>query len=198
MREIDTVNEYFEEIQNDLQEGIQDAIIQMREKKALTNCKSLSRLNPEKVAKILHLASIGVSQTAMVKKHSLNRSTIISVLTDYADYMGQFKQLGGKLAARSYLNLESLEEDIVDALRRRIEAGYIPEFKDLKEISIAKSNSQRQAMTARGEASQITEERKVYTQQDYEDTLMAAKKRLAKIREESVEAEVITQEDTNG
>ena len=53
-------------------------------------------------------------------------------------------------------------------------------------------------MTARGEASQITEERKVYTQKDYEDTLSAAKKRLAKIRQESIEAEVITKEDTDG
>ena len=184
---MEKTDDYYEEIQKDLEEGIQAAIIQIREKKALEHCRSLSRLDPQKVAKILHLASIGVSQTAMVKKHSLNRSTIVSVLTDYADYLGQFKQLGGKLAAKSYLNLESLEEDIVDALRRRVDAGYVPEFKDLKEISIAKSNSQRQAMTTRGEASSITEERKVYTQEDYEDTLKAAKDRLKKIKKAEVQ-----------
>ena len=33
-------------------------------------------------------------------------------------------------------------------------------------------------MTSRGEATQITEERKVVTQEDYEDTIKAAKKRL--------------------
>lgn len=175
--------EYFEEIQRNLKEGIEDAILQIREQKILEGCKSLSRINPEKVAKILHLSSLGVSQSSMVRHHELNRSTIISVLTDYADYLGKFRELGGKLSARSYLNLESLEEDMIDALRRKMDAGYIPEFKDLKEISIAKSNSQRQAMTARGEVSKIVEERKVISQEDYEDTLKAAKERLAKLKQ---------------
>jgi hypothetical protein len=175
--------DHFKEIQKHLQEGIEDAILQIREQKVLEGCKSLSRINPEKVAKILHLASLGVSQSSMVRHHELNRSTIISVLTDYADYLGKFRELGGKLSARSYLNLESLEEDIVDALRKRMDSGYVPEFKDLKEISIAKSNSQRQAMTARGEVSKITEERKVISQEDYEDTLNAARARLAKIKQ---------------
>ena len=71
-------------------------------------------------------------------------------------------------------------------MRARLESGYTPEFKDLKEISIAKSNSQRHAMTARGEASQITEERKVITQEDYEDTLKAAKERLQALKKADI------------
>ena len=51
-------------------------------------------------------------------------------------------------------------------------------FRDIKELSIAKSNAFRETMTSRGEATQITEERKVVTQEDYEDTIKAAKKRL--------------------
>lgn len=187
-------NEYHEEIKKHLKEGIEDAILQIREQKILEGCKSLSRVNPEKVAKILHLSSLGVSQSSMVRHHELNRSTIISVLTDYADYLGKFRELGGKLSARSYLNLESLEEDMVDALRRKMDAGYVPEFKDLKEISIAKSNSQRQAMTARGEVSKITEERKVISQEDYEDTLKAARERLAKLKKVE-EVEVLDEND---
>ena len=37
-------------------------------------------------------------------------------------------------------------------------------------------------MTSRGEATQITEERKVVTQEDYEDTLKAARERLNKMK----------------
>ena len=144
--------DYFDEIQQSLEEGIQDAILEIREKKITEGCKSLSRLNPTKVAKVLHLASLGVSQSSMVRHHNLNRSTIISVLMDYADYIGKFRELGGKLSGRSYLNLESLEEDIVEALRRKMDEGYVPEFKDLKEVSIAKTNSHRQAMTEIGRA----------------------------------------------
>jgi hypothetical protein len=55
-------------------------------------------------------------------------------------------------------------------------------FKDLKELSIAKANSAREALTARGEATQITEDRKVYTQEDYEATIKAAKDRIEKAR----------------
>ena len=168
------------EEEKQLNEGIKLAIKEVRENKALEKVNSLSRINPHKVAKILFLISTGVSQTQMVRKHRITRSTLVSVLTDYADYLGKFRELGGKLSARSYINLESLEEDVVEALRGKIEAGYVPDFKDLKEISIAKSNSQRQAMTTRGEASNITEERKVYTQEDYEDTLKAVRERMKK------------------
>ena len=175
--------DYFDEIQQSIEEGIQDAILEIREKKITEGCKSLSRLNPTKVAKVLHLTSLGVSQSSMVRHHNLNRSTIISVLMDYADYMGKFRELGGKLSGRSYLNLESLEEDIVEALRRKMDEGYVPEFKDLKEVSIAKTNSHRQAMTARGEVSKIVEERKIVSQEDYEDTLKAARERLAKLKQ---------------
>lgn len=172
--------------QEELEEGIRSAIEEVRDSKAFDKMNSLSRINPRKVGKILFLISTGVSQTQMVRKHKITRSTLVSVLTDYSDYLGKFRELGGKLSARSYINLESLEEDVVDALRRKIEAGYIPEFKDLKEVSIAKSNSQRQAMTARGEASNITEERKVYTQEDYEDTLKAVRDRIRKEKQADI------------
>ena len=60
-------------------------------------------------------------------------------------------------------------------------------FRDLKELSIAKANAFRETMTTRGEASSITEDRQVITQEDYEDTLKAAKDRLKKIKGEVIE-----------
>jgi hypothetical protein len=55
-------------------------------------------------------------------------------------------------------------------------------FRDLKELSIAKANASREALTARGEATSITEDRKVITQEDYEATIQAAKDRIAKAK----------------
>jgi len=49
-------------------------------------------------------------------------------------------------------------------------------------------------MTARGEVSKIVEERKVISQEDYEDTLKAAKERLAKLKQ-AEEVEVL--DETN-
>ena len=172
----------------ELIEDIVNSIREVTDHKEALQVKSLSRHNPEKVAEILYLHSIGNSQTRMVKKYGFNRETVISVLTDYADYTGKFRELAGRLAAKNYLNLSSLEEDLIEKVRERMENDPDMEvsFKDLKEISIAKANASREALTARGEATQITEDRKVYTQDDYEATIRAARERIQKAKEAEV------------
>jgi methylaspartate ammonia-lyase len=59
-------------------------------------------------------------------------------------------------------------------------------FRDLKELSIAKSNAFRESMTARGEASNITEDRQTVTQEDYEATVKAAQARLKAIKKADI------------
>ena len=160
----------------------------MSHNKSVLQKKSISRYNPEKVAEILYLFSIGNSQTRIIRKYGFDRNSVVSVLVDYADYFGKFKEISGQIAAKSYMNLSSLEEDLVDAVRGRMESGEIDvTFRDLKELSIAKANAGREALTARGEATQITEDRKTYTQKDYEDTLKAAKDRIKEIKGEVID-----------
>ena len=177
---------------SEIAESIQD----VASKKEALQIKSLSRYDPKKVAELLYLYSTGSSQTRLVRKYGFDRETVISVLADYADHLGKFKDLSGRIAAKNYLNLASLEEDLIDKVRDRMETD--PEmqvgFKDLKEISIAKANAAREALTARGEATSITEERKVVTQDDYEETIKAARDRIAKAKQAQVE-EVIDVED---
>ena len=177
-------------VEAELQAEIEQAISQVVEGKELAKIKSLSRSKPEKVAKILYLHAIGVSQTAMIRKYGFDRGTIINTLVDYADFKSAFRELGGQLSARSYVNLESLEEDLIESVREKIHTGeYEPTPRDIKEISIAKANSARQALTARGEASSITESRNVVTQEDYEETIRKAKERIKVIEGEVIDAE---------
>tara|TARA_A100000171_G_scaffold260_1_gene430 strand:- start:3790 stop:4335 length:546 start_codon:yes stop_codon:yes gene_type:complete len=176
------------EEKEDLMKQISDSIREVSDAKELSKISSLSRHNPEKVAKILYLYSTGNSQTRLVKKYGFDRQTVISVLTDYADHLGKFKDLSGKIAAQNYLNMASLEEDLIQSVRDRMDTGELEvTFRDLKELSIAKANAAREALTARGEATQITEDRRVYTQEDYEETIRAAKERLKKIQAEVIE-----------
>ena len=175
-----------------LQQEIQSAIREIAADKELRKVKSISRHNPEKVAKILYLYSIGKTQTHLVKKHKIQRSTVTQVLVDYADHIGKLRELAGKVSAKNYMNLSSLEEDLVEKVRDRMENDPEMEvtFRDLKELSIAKANAFRETMTTRGEASQITEERRMITQEDYEDTLQAARDRLSKLkRVEEIDAD---------
>jgi hypothetical protein len=174
---------------------IQQSIHEVANEKRGLKLKCLSVYDPAKVAKLLYLYSTGSSQTRLVRHYGFERDTVISVLTDYADHMGTFKELSGRIAAKNYLNLSSLEEDLIDKVRDRLENDPEMEvgFKDIKELSIAKSNASREAMTARGEATQITEDRKVYTQDDYEATIAAARKRI----EEAKVADIIDIDEDN-
>ena len=180
----------------ELKSSIQKAIKEIAADKELQKVKSLSRHNPMKVAEILYLYSIGKSQTQIVKKYNIQRSTVIQVLVDYADHLGQLRDVAGKIAAKNYMQLSSLEEDLVDKVRDRLENDPEMEvsFRDLKELSIAKANAFRETMTTRGEATSISEERKVITQEDYEDTLKAARERLEAMKRVD-EAEIIEESD---
>jgi len=170
----------------ELMKQISEAIQEVAREKEVLQIRSISRHNPDKVAEILYLSSVGNSQTRIVKKYGFDRTTVISILTDY----GKFRELSGRLAAKNYLNLSSLEEDLIDKVRDRMENDPEMEvgFRDLKELSIAKANASREALTARGEATQITEDRKVYTQDEYEATIKAARERIQKAK--VIEAEV--------
>jgi len=180
----------------ELKQSIQEAIKEIAADKELHKVKSLSRHNPMKVAEILYLYSIGKSQTQIVKKYNIQRSTVIQVLVDYADHLGQLRDVAGKIAAKNYMQLSSLEEDLVDKVRERLESDPRMEvsFRDLKELSIAKANAFRETMTTRGEATSISEERKVITQEDYEDTLAAARRRLEEMKKIDT-AEIIEESD---
>ena len=170
-----------------LMNEIVESIREVSDKKELSKVNSLTRHNPEKVAKILYLYSTGSTQTRLVRNYGYDRQTVINILTDYADHLGKFKDLSGKIAARNYLNMSSLEEDLIDKVRDRMDTGELePTFRDLKELSIAKANAAREALTARGEATQITEDRKVYTQEDYEETIKAVKSRIESIKEADI------------
>ena len=172
----------------ELMKEITQAIQEVASKKGAMQKKSISRYNPEKVAEILYLYSVGNSQTRLIRKYGFDRNSVVNVLVDYADYFGKFKELSGTIAAKNYMNLSSLEEDLVDAVRVRMENGELEvTFRDLKELSIAKANSIREALTARGEATNITEDRKVYTQDDYDETIKLAKERLKKIKGEVID-----------
>ena len=179
----------------ELCEEIQEAIAQVVEVKEIAQIKSLSVYDPEKVAKMLYLYSKGTSQTSLVKKYKYSRCTVLNILVDYADHLGKLRDIAGKISAKNYLNISSLEEDLIEKVRNKMETDpdFDVSFRDLKELSIAKANSFREAMTSRGEASSITEERQVITQKDYEETLAAARFRLEAMKQ----AEVITDEDNN-
>ena len=167
---------------------ITQAIQEVASKKGAMQKKSISRYNPEKVAEILYLYSVGNSQTRLIRKYGFDRNSVVNVLVDYADYFGKFKDMSGAIAAKNYMNLSSLEEDLVEAVRVRMENGELEvTFRDLKELSIAKANSIREALTARGEATNITEDRKVYTQDDYDETIKLAKERIKKIKGEVID-----------
>ena len=81
-----------------------------------------------------------------------------------------------------------MEEDLVNQLRERLEAGEIkPTFKDLLPLSIALEKAEKGSNTFRGEATSIVEERKVISQEDYEATVKAARERIAAVKKDVID-----------
>jgi hypothetical protein len=77
-----------------------------------------------------------------------------------------------------------LTEDLVESLRHRLEIGDIEaSFRDLKDLSIALTNAHREASTSRGDATVITEERKVTT---IEDAKALREQALSRIKDAEV------------
>ncbi len=174
------------DVKEELIDSIREGILEIQEHNPKNN-SILSRSNPEKTAEILYLHATGVTQTQMIKKYGMKRETIVNVLLDYADLTGKWKQLGSKVRGRAFLELSSLEEDLIEMLRERMDAGEIKaSFRDLLPLAIALEKAEKGSNTFRGEASTIVEERKVISQEDYEATVKAAKERLANMKKAEV------------
>lgn len=166
-------------VKQELFEDINAAVIEYAKEYEVKKLKCLERYDPEKVATILFLSAQGKSINNMVSKYGFKHETVQRVLVSYSDHMGKWRELGGQLAAYSYLNITSLEEEIINDVRSRMQSGELkPTFKDIKDISIAKSNSSREAMLARGEATSISREEKVYTDEDYKSLMEKAKSKI--------------------
>ena len=129
-----------------LKESIADAVHEYASKKQEEGVKRLSRMNPEKMSLILYLFSLGVSQSQMVKEHRIWHKTIKHTLMEYADHLGRWADVGARLSKQLLLYLHSLEEDIIQEVRTRMEGGKLkPSFRDVYYVATAKEKSWQQA-----------------------------------------------------
>jgi len=165
-----------------LKNDIARAITLMALEKERDGVKSLSRHNPKKAGKILYLFSQGVSQSMMSRHYGLHHDTVKNTIKEYANHTTRWRKLGAEINSRLFLELCSIEEEMVSDLQQRLSSGELkPTFSDLLPVSIALDKAERQAMRAREDVGQVSE-RPVITQQDYEDTLAAARKRMAELK----------------
>ena len=154
----------------ELKESIADAVSEYADKKRDEGVKSLSRMNPEKVGLILYLFCLGVSQSQMVKKHNICHKTIKHTLMEYADHLGKWTEVGARLSKQLFLNLHSLEEDIIEKLRERMDSGKLKAtFRDVYYVSTAKEKSWQQAHRVEERRMETRYTENVVSQEEYEN-----------------------------
>ena len=179
------------DLELDLYSDIRARVIEKKHSKEMSEFfarSDMTMANPDRVTEILFLWSQGWSQTKICKKLKADPYSVSTIIVEYADFVGNWRELGGKLAARVYLRFADLENQLIDKVSAKLESGDLQVgFKDLKELSIAKANASREALTARGEASNISEERVVYTQEDYEKAAKDAAEKLKQMKKAKVE-----------
>ena len=88
-------------------------------------------------------------------------------------------QFGDRLSKQLFLNLHSLDEDIVEEVRTRMESGKLKAtFSDVYYVSTAKEKSWQQAYRIEERKKETGYTRNVMIQEDYEKTLAAARQKL--------------------
>ena len=79
----------------------------------------------------------------------------------------------------SFLNLHSLEEDIIEEVRERMDSGKLKaNFRDVYYVSTAKEKSWKQTHRIEERKKETTFTRNVVTQEDYEKVLAKARRRM--------------------
>jgi len=88
-------------------------------------------------------------------------------------------QFGDRLSKQLFLNLHSLDEDIIEEVRERMESGKLKAtFRDVYYVSTAKEKSWQQAYRIEERKKETGYTRNVMIQEDYEKTLAAARRKL--------------------
>jgi len=101
---------------------------------------------------------------------------------EYADHLGKWTEVGARLSKQLFLNLHSLEEDIIEEVRERMESGKLkPSFRDVYYVSTAKEKSWQQAHRIEERKKETTFTRNVVTQEEYENVLAKARERLTRV-----------------
>ena len=108
---------------------------------------------------------------------------------EYADHLGKWAEVGARLSKQLFLNLHSLEEDIIEQVRERMENGKLkPSFRDVYYVSTAKEKSWQQAHRIDERRKETTFTRNVVSQEDYEKVLARAKDRMGQITKSHVDS----------
>ena len=174
-----------DKLKESIQKAVNDRFIELCD----NGQKGIERDNSRLVAQMLYsYYGQGWSLNKTCKSVGMSRTTAIRAVRRYADYADQWRKLGGDLAADRVLNLHDIQTSMQNRYVDHLEENpdVIPSPKDIKEMSIALMNAERSASVARGEATSVTEERRI-TDKDYAETLDAVRKRIA----EAKQAEVI-------
>ena len=162
--------------------SIADAVQEYADQKQEEGVKSLSRMNPEKVGLIFYLFCLGVSHSQMVKKYGFCHKTVKHTLMEYADHLGKWTEVGARLSKQLFLNLHSLQEDIIEDVRERMENGKLkPNFRDVFYVSTAKEKSWQPIQHIEERRKEPTFTRNVVSQEDYEKTLAKVRERMGQL-----------------
>lgn len=164
---------------SDLERSITKAIGERRDELCILGHRGLERELPEKVGQVLYnYYGNGWGLHKVSREMGYDRASVRTIIRRYADHMDQWRKLGGDLAADRVLNLHDIQSTMQDRYAEHLaESDEVPSPKDIKEMSIALMNAERSASVARGEATSVTEEKRV-TDKDYAETLDAVRKRI--------------------
>ena len=86
----------------------------------------------------------------MSRHYGLHHSTIKNTIKEFSSHTACWRKLGAKINSRLFLELCSIEEEMVTDLKQLLSSGELkPTFSDLLPVSVALDKASQQAMRAR-------------------------------------------------
>ena len=152
------------DIPEGLKEEIMDAMDRMREMKRAEGLSCLEERNPDRAIAVLASLSMGKSKSWIRKNLNVCFPTLARLISDYADVLDGWKEMARSHTGKGFVMVQHAKQRLAELLIERMEEDE--EFatkvtpKDLRDLAVAESISLKDALTVRGEASQITETRR--------------------------------------
>jgi len=149
---------------------------------------SLTISDPQRAQEVLMLLATGTSGNKIIQSTGCGYSVQARLKSDFADYLGQWKEVGGTLAGGVYIHASDGISDTMERLAKAEEENDHKTIEVLSKSLLAKNKvaevSHRQATVARGDVTDRVS--RVEEKPDFEEMMKA----VAEMHKEK-QAEVI-------
>ena len=144
-------------LSKDISEQVEDFVSQLEFQRGRP---SLSQAKPDKAKEVLVLLATGTSVLQTSKATGVSYNSVGRIKSDFADYLGEWKEMGGKISGGLYVDASERISGTLSLIDEAERTGDWKAVDSLSKSLMAKNKiaevSHRQATVSRGDVTERT------------------------------------------